>query len=31
MSKEEFIQWSKSKDPDGYGWCKVENKFEVTG
>ena len=29
LSKEQFIEWSKSKDPDGNGWYKVGDKFEV--
>ena len=31
MSKEEFINWSKGKDPEGKGWYKVGGKFEVVG
>ena len=31
LSKEEFINWSKGKDPEGKGWYKVKDLFEVTG
>lgn len=30
LSKEEFIKWSKEKDPDNYGWYKVGNKFHIS-
>ena len=29
LSKEDFIQWTESKDPDGKGWYKRGKKFKV--
>jgi len=29
LSQEEFIEWTKSLDPDGYGWDKVNGKYRV--
>ncbi len=30
LPRESFIAWTKELDPQGYGWYKVGDKFEVT-